>query len=69
MSLPSLSIRVRLLVTSVLAIAFLGLLTGVNLYGQRDAARSLVQIQDKAFYPMLAIQELESLLKIGRAHV
>lgn len=63
MSLPSFSIRTRLLATSILAIVFLGLLTGVNLYGQRGVATSLVQIQDKAFYPMLAIQELESLLK------
>lgn len=63
MALPSLSIRARLLITTILAISFLALLTGVNLYGQRDTARSLIQIQDKALYPMLAIQEIESLLK------
>jgi methyl-accepting chemotaxis protein len=63
MVLSSLSIRARLLITSILAISFLALLTGVNLYGQRDTTRSLVQIRDKALFPMLAVQDIEGILK------
>lgn len=61
--MSSVSIRSRLLATSVLAIGFLALLTGVNLYGQRETTQSLARIENQGLNPMLAIQEIESLLK------
>jgi methyl-accepting chemotaxis protein len=61
--LKALSIRGRLLITVFMAIAFLTLLAGVNLYGQQRATGALEAVQAKAVLPMLAIQEIDDRLK------
>jgi methyl-accepting chemotaxis protein len=57
------SIRGRLLITVFMSIAFLTLLSGVNLYGQQRATGALETVQSKAVQPMLALQEIDDRLK------
>jgi len=57
------SIRTRLLIMAGMSIAFLTLLAGVNLYGQRHATAALETVQIRAVQPMIAVQEIDDRLK------
>ncbi len=57
--LDNLSIRGRLLAAVAMAIGFLTLLAGVNLYGQQRASGALADVQTRAVQPLLAVQEID----------
>jgi methyl-accepting chemotaxis protein len=59
----SFSIRARLLTMVVMSICFLILQAGVNLYGQRHATQALEHVQVRAVQPMMAILEIDDILK------
>ncbi|MDO8933666.1 MAG: methyl-accepting chemotaxis protein [Rhodocyclaceae bacterium] len=61
--LGNLSIRGRLLATVIMAIGFLTLLAGVNLYGQQKSGAALADVQAKAVLPLMAVQEIDNDLR------
>ncbi len=61
--LNNLSIRGRLLATVIMAIGFLTLLAGVNLYGQKRSNAALAEVQTRAVLPLIAIQEIDNGLR------
>ena len=61
--LNNLSIRGRLLASAAMAIGFLTLLAGVNLYGQQRSSSALADVQTRAVEPLMAVQEIDQGLR------
>jgi methyl-accepting chemotaxis protein len=65
----SLSIRHRLMAVVVLAVVFLSLLAGVNLYSQSASNEALRDVRDHTVKPLLAVQEIDNSLREVRFRI
>jgi len=63
------SIRQRLLMVVVLAVVFLTLLAGVNLYSQREADAALRNARDHTVKPLLVVQDMDDRLREVRFRI
>ncbi len=65
----SISIRHRLILVVVLAIVFMSLLAGVNLYTQRGANATLQGVRDHTVVPLLAAQRIDDKVREARFRI
>ena len=61
--LKNISVRARLLGSTIVAIAFLTLLAGVNFYAQQSSMAALDEVLHGGVEPLLAVSKIESQLK------